>query len=86
MCIAGHNYVDNNFFSHLAKLEKNDLIEIYDLDGNEITYYVFKKFEVKPNDLSCTNQDIGNEKIITLLTCNNVNGKRTVVQAKEKVK
>ncbi|MCI9177975.1 MAG: sortase [Clostridia bacterium] len=84
LCIAGHNYVDNKFFSRLAELNKNDTIEIYDLAGKKITYFVTDKYEVNPSDLSCTNQDTNQSKVITLLTCNNVNGKRTVVKAIEK--
>ena len=83
LCIAGHNFVDNKFFSNLSKLKNGDIIEIYDLYGKQINYSVFDKYEVNANDLSCSNQDITNERIITLLTCNNVNGKRTVIKAKE---
>lgn len=83
LCIAGHNYVDNKFFSNLNKLNKNDLIEIYDLNGNKVVYSIFDKYEVDINDLSCTSQEVGNKRIVTLLTCNNVNGKRTVIHANE---
>lgn len=82
LCIAGHNYVDNKFFSKLTELDENDEIEIYDLSGKKIVYSVIKKFEVEQNDFSCTNQNTQNEKIVTLLTCNNVNGKRVIIQAK----
>ncbi len=85
LCIAGHNYVGNKFFGRLSELKKNDLIEIYDLSGNKIIYSVFDKYDVNDNDLSCTNQDVGTSKIITLLTCNNINGRRTVVKAKQKI-
>lgn len=83
LCIAGHNYVDYKLFSRLHELENGDKIDIYDLNGIKITYAVFDKFEVKANDLSCTNQNVGENRIITLLTCNNINGKRTVIKAKE---
>lgn len=82
LCIAGHNYVDNKFFSNLDKLERNDVIEIYDLTGQKITYSVTNKYEADSNDLTCTNQDVGENKILTLLTCNNTNGKRIIVTAK----
>lgn len=83
ICIAGHNYIDNRFFSNLNDLEVGDLIEIYDIYGNKQNYYVFKKYEVEDNNLTCTNQDVGNNKIVTLLTCNNSNSKkRIIVQAK----
>ena len=83
LCIAGHNYVDYKFFSRLYELKLNDLIEIYDLSGNMIKYSIYDIYETPPNDISCINQDTNNNKIITLLTCNNVNGKRLVIVAKE---
>lgn len=83
LCIAGHNLVDNHFFSFLHELEKGDLISIFDLSGTEVIYEVYEKYEVSPNDLSCTSQDVGKNRIITLVTCNNVNGKRLVLKAKE---
>ena len=82
LCIAGHNFVDYRFFSRLNELKNGDKIKIYDLTGKEIVYTVFDKFEIVPSDLSATNQNTGNEKIVTLLTCNNVNGKRLVIKAK----
>lgn len=84
LCIAGHNYVDYRFFSRLKELNKNDLIEIYDLTGKKLIYTVFDIYEVNPNDLSCISQNVDEKKIITLTTCNNVNGKRLVVQAQSK--
>lgn len=83
LCIAGHNYVDYRFFGKLNKLKKDDLIEIYSLSGEKNIYTIFDKYEVNPNDLSCTSQDVGNEKIVTLSTCNNVNGKRLIIKAKK---
>lgn len=83
LCIAGHNYVDNRFFSRLDELCIGDLVEVYGLYGQKQEYYVFQKYEVESNDLSCTNQEVGNNKIITLLTCDNSNSnKRFVIQAK----
>lgn len=83
LCIAGHNLVDNKFFSFLYKLEPGDNISIFDLSGMKVIYTVYDKYEVSPDDLSCTSQDVGENRILTLLTCNNVNGKRTVVKSKE---
>lgn len=83
LCIAGHNYVDYRFFSRLNELKKGDSIEIYDLTGKKILYKVYDIFEINPSDFSCTNQDTNGQKVITLLTCNNVNGRRLVVKAKE---
>lgn len=81
LCIAGHNYVDYKLFSRLNELEKNDKIKIYDLSGKMIEYYVIKKYETEANNLSCTSQETSGKVIVTLLTCNNVSGKRLVVVA-----
>lgn len=82
LCIAGHNYVDYKFFSRLHELEKNDIIQLYDLTGQMQKYSIFKKYETRANDISCTSQDTNGETFLTLLTCNNVSGKRLVLVAK----
>ena len=85
LCIVGHNYIDNRFFSRLSELSNGNEIEIYDLNGKKLIYTVYNKYEVQENDLSCTSQNTSNQKIITLITCNNINSnKRLIVQAKEK--
>ena len=83
LCIAGHNYVDYKFFSRLNELELGDNITIFGLNGVSKDYTIYDMYEIKPSDTSCTSQDTNNLRIITLITCNNVNGKRLVVQAKE---
>ena len=83
LCIAGHNYVDYKFFSRLNELEKKDKIKIYDLNGTFKEYSVFDIYETTPDDISCTFQDTNGLRIITLITCNNVNGKRLVIKAQE---
>ncbi len=82
LCIAGHNYVDYKFFSRLNELEINDQITIYDLNGNSLNYSIYDIYEATYNDTSCTFQNTNNMKLVTLVTCNNVNGKRLVVHAK----
>ena len=82
LCIAGHNYVDYKFFSRLHELEKNDIMELYDLNGQMKKYFLIDKYEVKSNDLSCTSQNTNGETILTLVTCNNVSGKRLILVAK----
>lgn len=81
LCIAGHNYVDYKFFSRLHELEIDDKIKLYDLSGRMLEYSIFKKYEVDVTDMSCTSQNTNQKNIITLLTCNNVSGKRLVVVA-----
>ena len=83
LCIAGHNYVDYKFFSRLNELQTDDVITIFDLSGNQVDYSIFDIYETSPDDTSCTFQDTNGKKIVTLVTCNNVNGKRLVVHARE---
>ena len=82
-CIAGHNYVDYKFFSRLNELIIGDIITIYDLNGNNINYKIYDKYETTYDNTSCTFQETNGLKLITLVTCNNVNGKRLVIHAKE---
>lgn len=84
LCIAGHNYVDYKLFSRLHELETSDTFQIYDLNGKMINYIIFDKYEVNVNDTSCTFQNTNGKKIVTLLTCNNVNGKRLIIVGQEK--
>lgn len=83
LCLAGHNYVDYKFFSRLNELVLNDKIKIYDLTGNFIEYSIYDIYETNPNDTTCTFQDTKDSRIVTLITCNNINGKRLVLHAKE---
>lgn len=81
LCIAAHNYHDYRFFSRINLLELGDSIAIYDASGNSLEYKVTNKYTIDAYDNSCINQDTNGEKQITLLTCNNVSGSRTVVKA-----
>lgn len=63
-------------------MKKNDEIQIYDLSGNMVTYIVSNIYEASPTDTSCTYQNTNGVSIVTLLTCNNVSGKRLIVVAK----
>ena len=81
LCIAGHNYVDNKFFSNLFKLKLDDEVKIYDLSGNFITYKIYFINEIKADDFSCTLQKLNNKKEVTLITCNNLSGNRLCIKA-----
>lgn len=83
LCIAAHNYDDNRFFSNLYKLNIEDRIIIYDHTNSSVTYYIYDKYETNKNDTSCTSQDTYGAREITLVTCNNLNGNRLIIKAKE---
>lgn len=80
LCIAGHNYNNNQFFSNIYKLKKEDKIYIYDNKNHEYIYSVFTNYEVKTDDLSPISSNNLNE--LTLITCNNFNNNRIIIKAK----
>lgn len=83
LCIAGHNYRNSKFFSKVPSMKNGDKIEITDLGGNTITYAVYDKFIVNPDELECTSQLTGGRKEITLITCTNDNKQRYIIKARE---
>ena len=82
LCIAGHNYADRRFFGRLKELSLNDKISIYDLSGKKLDYIIYEKREILSTDLSCTSQETNGNIIVTLITCNNISGKRLQIKAK----
>ena len=83
LCIAGHNYRNTKFFSKVPTLENGDIIEITDLGGNTLTYAVYDKFIVNPDELECTSQLTEGRKEITLITCTDDNKQRYIIKARE---
>ena len=81
-CIVGHNYRNTRFFSKVPSLENGDIIEITDTSGNTLRYSVYNKYEVIPEDLSCTSQLTNGRKEITLITCTNDSKMRVIVKAR----
>lgn len=82
LCLAGHNYNNNNFFSNLDKLSSNDIITIYDSSNISVNYKVFNIFEVDASNISILEQNT-NLRELTLITCNNLNKNRIIIKAKE---
>ena len=83
LCIAGHNYADNKIFGKLYMIDLGDVIDIYDLSGNKISYVIYEKTEVPADDISCTSQNTNGLCEITLVTCNTIKGNRHIIKAKE---
>lgn len=82
LCIAGHNYRNSKFFSKIPNLQLGDTIEITDLSGRMLTYTVYDKFIVNPDELACTSQLTNGKKEITLITCTNDNKQRHIIKAR----
>lgn len=83
LCIVGHNYRNSKFFSNVPKLENGDTIEITDLSGKTLTYLVYNKYIVNPDNVACTSQVTNGKKEITLITCTDDNKQRFVIKARE---
>lgn len=81
-CIVGHNYLNSKFFSKVPTLENGDIIEITDENKQTISYSVYTKYEVVPEDVSCLDQETNGKKEITLITCTNDSQKRVIVKAR----
>ena len=81
LCIAGHNYDNDKFFSKISSLSVNDEIIIYDNSNNKFSYFVSDIYEVSSDDLSPVYSYDKNNKQLTLITCNNFNNNRIVVKA-----
>lgn len=82
--IAGHNYVNGQFFSDLYKVASGDIIRITDTEGRTLTYTVYEKYETTPEDTAYMRRDVGNNIEITLVTCTNNSKARIIVKAKVK--
>lgn len=82
LCIAGHNYNNNKFFSNINQLTSDDYVIIYNNSMKKFTYIVTDNYEVESNDLSpIFSKDDNNIASLTLVTCNNINKKRIIVKA-----
>lgn len=82
VCIVGHNYKNQQFFSRLSELENNDKIDLLDNKGKRVSYFVYDKYEVPETDLSCTNQNTNGKMEATLITCTKKKSNRLVVKCR----
>jgi len=80
--IIGHNYRNGKFFSNNKNLSNGDKIYITDLDGNKVTYIIYKTFQTDENDTSFYNRDTNGAREITLSTCTDDSTARTIILAK----
>lgn len=82
LCIAGHNYNNDKFFSNINQLFPNDSIYIYNDSIENFQYTVTHNYEVENNDLSPLYDNTDSLPSLTLITCNNNNNKRIIIKAK----
>ncbi|MBR3254918.1 MAG: sortase [Clostridia bacterium] len=82
-CIVGHNYRNSKFFSHVPELEPGDTFTIEEPNVRTLTYEVYDKYTVAPENVSCTSQVTGGRKEVTLITCTNDSSARVIIKARE---
>ncbi len=83
LCIVGHNYRNNKFFSKVPTLENGDIITITDKKGRQINYRIYAQYVVSPDNQECTDQNTGGKKEVTLITCTNDSKKRVITKCVE---
>lgn len=81
LCIAGHNYDNNKFFSKIPTLNINDEIILYNNYNKKFSYFIFDIYEVKYDDMSPIYSYDKKSRQLTLITCNNINNKRIIIKA-----
>lgn len=84
LCIIGHNYRNDQFFSNLSNLEIDDEIVIINNQKNSVKYRVYDKYEVEETDLSPTSQETNGKRELTLITCTKNKKYRFIVKCTEK--
>ena len=82
LCIIGHNYKNDQFFSNLSTLDIDDEIILTANNGTEKVYKVYEKFEVVETDLSDTSQETNGQIELTLITCTKSRAYRLIVKCR----
>lgn len=83
-CITGHNYKKDNMFYNLIDLEIGDEFYLLDNKNGKYTYTIYDIYKVKPQNTDSLEQDTGDKRIVTLITCVNYSDTRLIIQAVEK--
>lgn len=83
--IGGHNFMRGNYFIKIKRLVDNDVVEITDLIGRRVKYYVYEYGVVNKDDASYLAQpDNKYDRIVTLVTCTKGGKERYYVKARAK--
>lgn len=81
-CIVGHNYANGKMFGRLYRMDIGDTA-ILESNGKSVTYEVYDKYVVDPDDVSCTSQLTDGRREITLITCKNYGTQRLILKCRE---
>lgn len=81
--LAGHNFRNGTFFSNNKRLTEGDKIYITDMQGNKVTYEIYKKYTTDANDFSYATRDTKGKREISLTTCTDDTRNRLIIWAVE---
>lgn len=81
-CVVGHNYKNGKMFGKLSQIQNGD-IAVLTANNKSITYEVYDKYVVSPDDVACTSQLTKGKRELTLITCTNYGTQRLVVKCRE---
>ncbi len=81
--IVGHNYKSGKMFGKLSQINIGDKVNLKDMSGKSLTYEVYNKYVVYPDNVACTSQMTQGLKEMTLITCTNGGKQRLVVKCRE---
>lgn len=83
LVLWGHNYKNGTFFSDIGKLTTGSKIYIKDISGTKLEYQVYNIYVTTDSDMTYATRNTEGAREITLSTCSNDSGKRTIVWARE---
>lgn len=84
-CVVGHNFINDNMFHDLKKLEIGDNLFIIDNEIGRVEYEIFEIYKVLPEDVSPLDAVTVGQREVTLITCTSDSKERIIVKAKEKI-
>lgn len=83
LVLWGHNYKNGTFFSDIGKLTTGAKIYIKDKTGTRVEYQVYNVYDTTDSDFTYATRNTDGAREISLSTCDNDSGRRTVVWARE---
>ena len=83
LVLWGHNYKNGTFFSDIGKLTTGAKIYIKDSSGTKLEYQVYNVYTTTDSDLTYATRNTDGAREVSLSTCDNEAGKRTIVWARE---
>lgn len=80
--LAGHRGgMYSTFFKNIDKLKQGSVVKVTNMRKEEFTYRVYEKIVVEPTDTSVI-RNIGEEKTLTLISCEENGTKRLIVRCR----